>query len=110
MEEICSQFSIRAIQAVGPKNSVLKPVNCTEPAEYGRERIFSLESSKLMVLAMAKIASVHHGSSQSVIVIKKTSQSICKSRKALWCFGKIVPNEMHQQAKSLLRMWSAENS
>lgn len=35
---------------------------------------------------------------------EKISQSFCKSRKALWCSGKIVPNEMHQQAKSLLRM------
>ena len=86
MEEICSQFSIRAIQAVGPKNSVLKPVNCTEPAEYGRERIFSLESSKLMVLAMAKIASVHHGSSQSVIVIKKNLTEYLQKQKGTLVF------------------------
>ena len=80
MKEIRDRFAIWAICAVSPRNPVCILANSNKPAEGD---LGLLESNKWMVLMMTNIwASVHYGSSQSMIAIRNLMK-LYKSWKAV---------------------------
>ena len=83
MEEIYDGFAIRAIRTVSPGSPAWKLAKHSKLPEGIVEKLFLLKLSKWMVLTMTNIgASVHYGSSQSIIAIKNLTK-LFKSEKTL---------------------------